>query len=58
MMSIMKPANLPFRSAAAEVFGRRLAESSRVSPMSPCKPTGASWINSMPLPYKIVQNRG
>jgi hypothetical protein len=51
----MKPEDVPLQPGAAEIFQRRLAESGRVSPMARCKPVGVPWINSMPLPYKIVQ---
>ena len=51
----MKPENVPFRPLAAEIFRQRRAAGETVSPMATCKPTGVPWINSMPLPYKIVQ---
>jgi hypothetical protein len=58
MMSVtadMAPEDVPMQAQAAEIFRRRLAESSKISPMARCKPAGVPWINSMPLPYKIVQ---
>jgi hypothetical protein len=51
----MKPEDVPLQPRAAEILEQRLADSGRISPMAVCKPTGVPWINSMPLPYKIVQ---
>jgi hypothetical protein len=51
----MKPEEVPFQPWAAEIFRQRREEGGRVSPMALCRPTGVPWINSMPLPYKIVQ---
>jgi hypothetical protein len=51
----MRPEDVPLQPRAAEIFQQRLAASGTVSPMSVCKPVGVPWINSMPLPYKIVQ---
>jgi hypothetical protein len=60
MMSIaadLKPEEVPFQPWAAELFERRTQGGRETSPMAYCKPTGVPWINSIPLPYKIVQTR-
>jgi hypothetical protein len=51
----MRPEDVPLLPWAAETFSQRLRQGGRISPMALCKPTGVPWINSMPLPYKIVQ---
>jgi hypothetical protein len=51
----LKPEEVPFQPWAAELFTRRSKAGRTASPMAYCKPTGVPWINSIPLPYKIVQ---
>jgi hypothetical protein len=51
----LKPEDVPFQPWAAELFQRRNEGGRKASPMAYCKPTGVPWINSIPLPYKIVQ---
>jgi hypothetical protein len=51
----MKPEDVLLQPRAAEIFRQRLDDTSKVSPMALCKPTGVPWISSIPLPYKIVQ---
>lgn len=51
----LKPEDVPFQPWAAELFERRTQGGRKASPMAYCKPTGVPWINSIPLPYKIVQ---
>ena len=50
----LKPEEVPFQPWAAEFFSARL-EKGEESPIAYCKPTGVPWINSIVLPYKIVQ---
>jgi hypothetical protein len=51
----MKPEDVPLTPWAAETLEQRRAANGTLSPMSVCRPTGVPWINSIPLPYKIVQ---
>jgi hypothetical protein len=51
----MKPEDVPLQPWAAELFETRIKGGRKASPMAYCKPTGVPWINSIPLPYKIVQ---
>jgi hypothetical protein len=51
----VKPEDVPLQPWAATILQERLAANGAISPMSVCRPTGVPWINSIPLPYKIVQ---
>jgi hypothetical protein len=51
----MKPEEVPLQPWAAELLQQRIDAKGTASPMAYCKPTGVPWINSLPLPYKIVQ---
>ncbi|HEX7080103.1 MAG TPA: hypothetical protein VF329_03725 [Gammaproteobacteria bacterium] len=51
----MKPEDVPFQPWAADLFRQRTEGSPAEIPVAHCKPTGVPWINSVPLPYKIVQ---
>jgi hypothetical protein len=51
----LKPEEVPFQPAAAELFEQRLRNEGTDSPVAYCKPTGVPHVNSVPIPYKIVQ---
>jgi hypothetical protein len=51
----MKPEDVPFQPAAAALFKQRLQNQGTDSHIARCKPTGLPIVNSVPLPYKIIQ---
>jgi hypothetical protein len=51
----MKPETVGFQPWAAALFKERLQSQGTADPIARCKPTGVPAINSIPLPYKIVQ---
>ena len=51
----MKPEDVPFQPAAAALFKQRLQKQGTDSHIARCKPTGLPIVNSVPLPYKIIQ---
>src|SRR5262245_51850404 len=51
----LKPENVQLQPWAATLFKERLASEGKADPMARCKPTGVPAINSIPLPYKIIQ---
>jgi len=51
----MKMEDTPFQPWAAALFKQRLQNEGRDSPVAHCQPSGVPWINSIPIPYKIVQ---
>ncbi len=55
IMADLKPEEAPLQPWAVSVLQGRVGERSTAAPKSACRPTGVPWINSMPLPYKIVQ---
>lgn len=52
----LPPDAVPFQPWAAELFKERLQSGGKNDPGSHCKPTGVPAINSVPVPYKIVQS--
>jgi len=51
----LKPDEVPFQPWAKTLFMQRLQSQGKESPTARCKPTGVPAINSVPLPFKIVQ---
>jgi hypothetical protein len=51
----LKPEDVPFQPAAEAVFKQRLQNQGKDSPVAHCKPSGLPIVNSVPLPYKIIQ---
>ena len=51
----MKPEDVPFQPSAAALFKERLQKQGTDSHIARCKPTGVPIVNSLPLPYKIIQ---
>src|SRR5262245_62781941 len=51
----VKPEMAQLQPWAAALFKERLASEGKADPMAHCKPTGVPAINSIPLPYKIIQ---
>jgi hypothetical protein len=51
----LKPDEVPFQPWAKTLFMQRLQSQGKESPSAHCKPTGVPAINSIPLPFKIVQ---
>jgi len=51
----LKPDEVPFQPWAKTLFMQRLQSQGKESPTARCKPTGVPVINSVPLPFKIVQ---
>src|SRR5262245_6358411 len=51
----LKPDEVPFQPWAKTLFMQRLQSQGKESPSAHCKPTGVPGINSVPLPFKIVQ---
>jgi hypothetical protein len=58
LFSDLKPEDMPFRPAAAELFRQRLKNFTKLSPISHCLPEGMPMIETAPAPYKIVQTPG
>src|SRR5262245_3879685 len=51
----LKQDEVPFQPWAKALFMQRLESQGKESPSARCKPTGVPAINSIPLPFKIVQ---
>ena len=51
-------ADLPFTPQAAAAFKERLSRNGKDDPTSYCHPVGVPAINTVPLPYKIIQTPG
>src|SRR5262245_13067032 len=51
----MKPSVVPFQPAAEALFKQRLANQGKDSPTAHCKPTGLPVVNTVPIPFKIIQ---
>jgi hypothetical protein len=51
----LKPEAVPILPSAQALFMRRLQNNGKDAPAAHCKPTGPPGIDSVPLPYKIVQ---
>jgi hypothetical protein len=51
----MKPEDVPLQPWAAELFDQRMQSDGADAPTAHCKPTGVPMLNSIPLPYKVVQ---
>ena len=50
-----KPEDVPIRPEAQKVLTQRLENRGKDSPVAHCKPSGVPAIDTIPLPYKIVQ---
>jgi hypothetical protein len=51
----LKPEEVPMQPWAAELLEQRLQNEGVDDPLAHCKPTGLPMMNSVPLPYKVVQ---
>jgi hypothetical protein len=51
----LKPEMMQLQPWAAALFKERLASEGKADPIARCKPTGVPAVNTIPLPYKIVQ---
>jgi hypothetical protein len=51
----LKPEEVPIQPWAQELLDQRLASEGVDDPLAHCKPTGLPMLNSVPLPYKVVQ---
>ena len=51
----LKPQEVPFLPAAEALFKQRLQNGGKDSPVAHCKPTGVPVINTVPIPFKIIQ---
>jgi hypothetical protein len=51
----LKPEDVPFQPSARTLFQQRLRNDGKDAPAAHCQPSGVPWMNSVPLPYKIVQ---
>jgi hypothetical protein len=51
----MNPNDVPFQPAAAALFKQRLQNLGKDAPSAHCKPIGVPQLNSVPIPYKIIQ---
>jgi hypothetical protein len=51
----LKPEEVPIKPAAAELFAERAQSDGTESRTAHCKPVGLPMLNSLPLPYKVVQ---
>jgi hypothetical protein len=49
---------LPFRPEAAAAFKERMTRSGKDDPTSYCHPVGVPAVNTVPLPFKIIQTSG
>ncbi len=47
---------VPLQPGAAAVFARRKADEGKDNPIARCKPAGVPTIDTIPLPFKIIQN--
>jgi hypothetical protein len=54
----MKEEDVPFTAAGAAAFRKNLAGDGRDDPTSTCHPIGAPAVDTVPIPYKIVQTPG
>lgn len=55
VMADLKPEDVQLQPAAAALFQKNLQSQGKDDPGAYCKPTGVPAINSVPVPYKIVQ---
>jgi len=51
----LNPDEVPFQPWAKTLFMQRLQSQGKESPTAHCKPSGVPAMNSLPLPFKIVQ---
>lgn len=51
----LKPEEVPIRPAAEALLKKRFASQGKELPGSYCKPTGVPMLNTVPLPFKIIQ---
>jgi len=51
----LKQDDVPFQPSARSLFIQRLQNGGKDSPVAHCKPSGVPSLNSVPLPYKIIQ---
>jgi len=51
----LKPDAVPFQPSAQALFMQRLQNNGKDAPAAHCKPSGVPLLNSVPLPYKIIQ---
>ncbi len=49
------PTDLPFQSAAADLFRQRLSGTGSDDPLTRCVPPGVPAINTFPAPFKFIQ---
>jgi hypothetical protein len=54
----LKPENVPLRAETAALFKERSANNGKDDPISHCHPVGVPAIDTVPLPYKIIQMPG
>lgn len=54
----MKEEDVPFTAAGAAAYRKNVAGDGRDDPTSTCHPIGAPAIDTVPIPYKIVQTPG
>ena len=47
---------VPMQAGAAAVFAQRKADEGKDNPIARCKPAGVPTIDTIPLPFKIIQN--
>src|SRR5262249_29006127 len=52
----LKPEEVAMRPAAEALLKKRLASQGKDLPSSFCKPTGVPILNSVPVPFKIIQS--
>jgi hypothetical protein len=48
---------VPMQPGAAALFAQRKADEGKDNPIARCKPAGVPTIDTIPLPFKIIQNR-
>src|SRR5438132_9468837 len=51
----LKQDAVPFQPSAQALFMQRLQNNGKDAPTAHCKPSGVPMLNSVPLPYKIIQ---
>jgi hypothetical protein len=51
----LKPEDVPFQPWAEALFKQHLQSEGKNDPVARCQPTGVPGVNSLPLPYKIIQ---
>jgi hypothetical protein len=51
----MKMEDEPLQPAARALYLKHLQSEGKDSPQAHCKPSGVPWVNTIPLPYKIIQ---